>query len=390
MEKPMKYSVGIDVSKDKYDACFCEINNLQHVKIKATHRFANNNSSFRELEIWIKKQRHQDLPITIGMEATGVYYEKLALYLHQKQYPVAIILPNKAKKYMQSLGLKSKNDSIDAKGLARMTAEQNLELWQPMGDYFYVLRELTRHHEQLQESKTNVRNQLHAIEHKLYTVKEIVKQQHKFLGLIEKQLEEICTAIEKHINSNDVVKHKVENICKIKGLGLLSVATVIAETNGFVLFKNIRQLVSYSGYDVIENQSGKHFGKTKISKRGNSHIRRILHMPAFCVVTHQQKPFVDLFNRVFDKTAIKMKGYVAVQKKLLIYIYTLWKKNEAFNKNHQQDKISRDDEKVLAFVSASEKQNGMSKKVEKKVAPVKTRATQDKHPSKNRSMLSFV
>ena len=47
---------------------------------------------------------------------------------------------------------------------------------------------------------------------------------------------------------------------------------------------NQRQLVSYAGYDVIENQSGNRSGKTRISKKGNSRIRRILHLPAFNAV----------------------------------------------------------------------------------------------------------
>lgn len=67
----------------------------------------------------------------------------------------------------------------------------------------------------------------------------------------------------------------------------MSVVTVIAETNGFALIKNQRQLVSYAGYDVVENQSGKRAGKTKISKKGNSHIRRILHMPALNAVRYE-------------------------------------------------------------------------------------------------------
>jgi transposase len=221
---------------------------------------------------------------------------------------------------MQALGLKSKNDKIDSAGLGRMAAEQNLTLWEPMGDYFYKLRQLTRHYEQLQESKTHFNNQLHALNHSAFEVKEVLKQQKKMICLIEKQIKDTYKIIENHINSTEEIRQKVENICKIKGVGLLTVATIIAETNGFVLFKNIRQLVSYAGYDVVENQSGSHVGKSKISKKGNSHIRRILHMSSFSVVRYDQRPFVDLYNRVYEKTKIKMKGYVAVHKKLLIYI----------------------------------------------------------------------
>lgn len=349
----IKYSVGIDVSKDKLDVCFSEMDNSQQVKVKSSHRFLNSIKGFKEIELWLKQHQKQKLPLAITIEATGVYHERLSVYLHQKNYELAIVLPVKSKKYMQALGFKSKNDTIDAKGLARMGAEQRLDLWKPMGDFFYKLRHLTRHYEQLQESKTIFNNQLHALEHSAFEVKEVLKQQHKLLALIDKQIIDTFRTIESHINSNEDVRKRVENICKIKGVGLLTVATVIAETNGFALFKNLRQLVSYSGYDVIENQSGNHSGKTKISKRGNSHIRRILHMSSLGVVRFDQKPFVDLYNRVNDKTGIKMKGYVAVQKKLLVYIYTLWKKNEAY---HPLQKItSGNDELKPLFLLGSER-----------------------------------
>ena len=59
------------------------------------------------------------------MEATGVYHEYLAWHLYEQNYLVHIILPLRAKRYMQSLGLKSKNDKIDAHGLADMAMQQN-------------------------------------------------------------------------------------------------------------------------------------------------------------------------------------------------------------------------------------------------------------------------
>jgi transposase len=69
-----------------------------------------------------------------------MHYDSRALYLFERNYRVSIILPNKAKKYLEAIGLKSKNDSIDAKGLSQMGAEQCLEQWEPFGKYFYELR----------------------------------------------------------------------------------------------------------------------------------------------------------------------------------------------------------------------------------------------------------
>src|SRR5690606_19570788 len=106
---------------------------------------------------------------------------------------------------------------------------------------------------------------------------------------------------------------------------------IVAETGGFELFENQKQLVSYSGYDVIENQSGQRVGRTRISKQGNTHIRRILHFAAFNMVRYEVGSFHQLYQRVYDRTKIKMKAYVAVQRKLLCLIYALWRNDSVFD-----------------------------------------------------------
>lgn len=58
------------------------------------------------------------------------------------------------------------------------------------------------------------------------------------------------------IKKDPVLKPKIEQLCQIKSLAQLSVATIVAETNGFAGFENIRQLVSFAGYDVVENHGG--------------------------------------------------------------------------------------------------------------------------------------
>ena len=54
-------------------------------------------------------------------------------------------------------------------------------------------------------------------------------------------------------------------------------------------------------------------------------------MPAFNMIRYEVGSFKPFFDRILQKHHQKMKAYVAVQKKLLVLIYTLWKKNEAFN-----------------------------------------------------------
>jgi transposase len=343
----LKYSVGLDISAQTIHACISVIDAAQKVTVKSSCKIDNTLAGFKQLDQWADKHRKlKDVPLVVNMEATGVYYENCALYLFKEGYSVSVLLPNKAKKWLQSEGLKSKNDKIDAQGLSKMGAEKSLELWQPAAEYYYQLRAMTRQQQSLQEFKTAVGNQLHAEEHGMYKNKMVIKQLKQQIKFIEKQIADLETAIEAHIASDKEVAAKVENICKIKGLGVLTVAVILAETNGFILFKNVPQLVSYAGYDVIENQSGDHTGKTKISKKGNSRIRRILFMPAFNMVKYKQTPFVDLYKRTFEKHGLKMKSYVAIQKKLLVLIYALWKNNTAYDIDYK-NKYTRELEQAL-------------------------------------------
>lgn len=334
----LKYSLGIDISKKDFSACLSVTQAFQPVKVVRSTTFLNTKDGFEKLEKWFHQTtvKTPDCILHIVMEATGVYYENCAMYLYKKGYNVHIVLPNKSKKYLEAIGLKSKTDKSDAKGLSRMCAEQQLELWQPLGSYYYELRALTRHYQGIQESITAIGNQLEAALHGMYQNKEVVKSLKRIKVMLENQLQKAKETISDHLKKEKEVASKVENITRIKGIAELSVAVIIAETNGFLLFKNAKQLVSYAGYDVIENQSGSRVGKTRISKKGNSKIRRALHMPALNVVRYNEPVFSKFYLRNLERHGIKMKSYVAVQKKLLTTIYYLWKENKSFTSDYEQ------------------------------------------------------
>jgi transposase len=379
MKQNLKYSVGADISKESFDACVSVIDAGQKVVIIATRKFGNTKTGFSEFFNWVNKHLKEDLPVVITMEATGVYYEELALASFEKSFYVSVVLPNRAKKYLQSKGFKSKNDKIDAKGLSQMGAEQCLDAWEPYSRNIYALRSLTRHHESLQALRTSTNNRLEAFKCSGYENKIVEKQLLSMLKLIDKQIAEAKKQIVQLVDEDELLKERVAKISKILGLGVLSITTIIAETNGFKLIKNQRQLVSYAGYDIVENQSGKHTGKTRISKKGNSHIRRILHMPALNVVKFEQAGFKALYDRIYQRTGLKMKSYVAVQRKLLMLIYTLWKNNEEFDPSYYRnnDKTTGDKEPKLLFLHSSE---GDIKKVGGRTPPTQDKPPYDKSP----------
>lgn len=329
MHPLLRYCVGLDVSKDILQVCLSAIDPTGRVTVKATTNVANTPAGFRSLSRWTAGHRKQDLPLTYLMESTGVYHEA-----------VSILLANKAKHYLKSLGYKSKNDKIDAQGLSRMGLEQRLPPWKPLAKNLYSLRLLTRQHQRLQELKTQSTNQQHALAHSAIDSTFIDKHLAKLIAVYDAQLAAMEKAITDLVEADPVLKPKLEALTKIKGLGLLSVAVLVAETNGFEGFTNQRHLVSYAGYDVVENQSGNRSGKRRISKKGNSRLRRILHLPALNAVRFGEPTCQDLYQRVFERSGVKMKAYVAVQKRLLLMAFAGWRHGVDYDPEYLTNRAS--------------------------------------------------
>jgi transposase len=80
----LKYSVGIDVSKDELETCFKSLQKDQETKVKGTRKFPNTKKGFLQVDNWIDK-RYKDKTISLVVEATGVYHEKVSYYLHKSR-----------------------------------------------------------------------------------------------------------------------------------------------------------------------------------------------------------------------------------------------------------------------------------------------------------------
>jgi len=334
----VKQVVATDIGKDSFYACYKVLHGDKKVAIKGTKSFANSISGMKEFWKWCEKRNKtpEVQPIYV-MEATGVYYEELAYFLFHQGQQVSVQLAQKIKYFAKSCNLKTKTDKVDAKMIAQFGIEKNLtgtDLWTPPSKDFKMIRDLAREHTSLKQDETAAKAQLHALKHAHGTYEEVLKLKHEQIDFFEEQQLAVEDELHKLTEANTELADRIEKITTIKGLRFITVIKILAETNGFLLFKNIRQLVSYAGLDVIEKESGKFIGKTKISKKGNARIRAALYMPAMSAAQHN----LDLktfYERVNEGRTIKRQGLIAVMRKLLILIYTLWKKDEEYVVNYQ-------------------------------------------------------
>ena len=269
------------------------------------------------------------------MEATGVYHESLAYYLYSIRKQVSIVLPNKISNYAKTLDIKTITDKSASQAIARFGLERQLEVWQPPLKIFNDLRQLCREREQLVHGRTMLKNQLHAERTSATSSESSVNRTKKRIALIDLQEKEIRGEIAILIKGDKTLVEKMKIVSSIPGIGNLTAVTIIAETNGFELIKNKRQLVSYAGLDVREKTSGTSVkSKPRISKRGNRNLRKVMHFPALAAIRTDER-FRNIFLRIVSRHGIKMKAIVAIQRKLLELTFILWKNNSYYNSEHE-------------------------------------------------------
>ena len=330
----IRQNAGIDIAKDSFVATFTILLKGQIVKHIGTKEFKNNKEGFEEFYNWCKGLQEGSFKINFTMEATGVYYESLAYYLFDKEVIIHVLLPNKAKKFAESLNIKSKTDKIDSKILGHMGVERVLEKWNPGSKIYMHMRTLSRERQQLIKGRNIIKNQLHAEEHTGFPIKTTMRRMKNRIKYLDKQIGGIERELETVVSKDEYVSEKVKKITTTPGLAFKTVVAVIAETQGFVNISNIRQLNSYAGYDISIKESGKWKGKARISKKGNSHIRQAMYMPSLSSIQHSET-YKTFYERINEKKACGLIAVTAVQRKLLGLIYTLWKNDTEYIENYE-------------------------------------------------------
>jgi transposase len=329
--KILKQVLGIDVAQKELVVSLGRVHEDFTIEIYASKVFANTEKGFSALLTWVEKLTDSNVPVGFVMEATGVYHESFAYFLDERLRQVSIVLPNKINHYFKTLDVKTVTDYTAAEAIARFGLERKLTTWKRPHAVFKDLRQLTRERDQTVDARTVTKNQLHAESSEAEPGKNTIKRLNALIAFLDKQEQEIMQEILALVAKDQRASEMVKLLISIPGVGLLTAVTVVAETNGFELIRNKRQLASYAGLDVREKQSGTSVkGKPRISKRGNRYLRKAMHLPALSAIRCNER-FKTVFARLVSRHGIKMKAAVAVQRKMLELMYVLYKTNTPFD-----------------------------------------------------------
>jgi transposase len=320
----VKTKLGVDVSKAKVDVAL-----LLEGKKYRSKVFSNDPAGFRALLEWIGSNAPAGLAnVHVCMEATGVYHEALALFLHDHDLAVSVVNPMLVKRFVESEGVRSKTDSADAKALARYADRTQPELWEPPSPAVRKLQALVGRLETLKEMRQAESNRLEVAHEAVRTsLVEIISQ-------LDASIEEVRSQIRQTIDDDPDLKSRRDLLQTIPGLGDKTIPQLLAYIGRPERFKTVKALIAYAGLAPLIQQSG-----TSLNKRRGTHpmgseaLRHALYFPA--MVAGKYNPIIARFwQRLKAQNKPGKVIVVACMHKLLAIAYGVLKSAKPFDAAH--------------------------------------------------------
>jgi len=117
---------------------------------------------------------------------------------------------------------------------------------------------------------------------------------------LEKRCDELSKALTKYCESTIVEDLRI--VTSIAGINNKMATTLLAEIGQISNYHSHKNLIAFAGIDPSVYQSGKYEGASRISKRGNRHLRRVIWLMAISVIQHN-----PIFRKYFMKR--RNEGY---------------------------------------------------------------------------------
>lgn len=304
--------VGLDVAKDKIDACIRSAS--------AERTFANTAEGHRELLSWLCEH-------AVGravMEATGGYEQCWAELLDQAGVEVVIVDPRRVRHFAKSAGRLAKNDPIDAKMIA----------W--FGETFADLTGKPRDEErQALEQLVTARLGLNGIKEQIANrgeheqPAEVRKAYQAVVKALTTQIAKLEAAIADKLEHSAEFAERADIIQSVPGLADVATSGLVAfmPELGHVDNQAAAALLGVAPYD---DDSGDRRGQRHI-QGGRHKLRKLLYMPIVGAATQHNPVLKVYYERLLARGKLKKVAMVACMRKLITILNTMLKRGEKWD-----------------------------------------------------------
>lgn len=301
--------VGIDISKAKFDFSFVDNQSVQFQGVCE--------NSPPAIAAWIQKLETHGVQKSTPcvLESTGIYHIPVSLMLRDSGYKVNCINPLITKSYQLASIRGAKTDTIDARRLAEIgMRETELPLFQATKEALYTKRLVSTLAtlEKLQQSLTLSLATLRESEQMLGVSTPAINTS------LLKELKKTSRQLAEKIVARAPVS--AQKLSEIPGVSARTAAILMSHLDGRV-FAHRDQLVAFFGLDVRVIQSGTFRGRGKLSKRGDSYLRKIMHQIAWGL-----KMYHPFYKKLFTEYREAKRPYkeclTIIARKFLRWLYS--------------------------------------------------------------------
>lgn len=315
----METWVGIDVSKDTFDAAWVLEGKKNHLKQE------NCTNGFKRL------LTETPAGARFAMEATGEYHLNCARYLSSRGKSVSVLNPFAVKMHMQSDLRRCKNDKADSYSIAKFAAEKNTECWACPTDDEIKLKHLDAVIDNLQKQIRQSKNVLHSLT-------QVSLRDDLAVSIIKKTISGLESLMERARNKQlemieSSKKEETALASSIPGIGLETSIKFFTHVGIINRFDSSRSLISWIGLTPRNAQSGTTIHKNGgISRMGCTRLRSQFYMCA--VVAIKYNPDCRAFyNRLKESGKPCKVALIAVANKLIRQLFAVLTKKEAYVPN---------------------------------------------------------
>ena len=296
--------VGIDVAKDKVDACIRSWSQRQ--------TFPNTVEGRRALSRWLRKHKVGKA----AMEASGGYERDWAKALREVGIEVRIVDPKRVRSFAKSAGRLAKNDAIDAEMIAWFAETFPDAPGQTYDAAREKLVQIVTARQRLLDLQTSLQNRN---EHSTPDV--VRKMQARMLKQLALEVAKLETAITALVKATAHFAELAEIIESVPGLGKITSAGLVAAMPelGQVSDNIAAALLGVAPYD---DDSGQRRGNRHI-KGGRRKVRNLFYMACLGAATRHNPVLKAFYDRLIARGKEPKVALTACMRKLIVILNTM-------------------------------------------------------------------
>lgn len=319
--------VGSDISAESVDIASKTVSSLP----TAAKKFEQSEKGIQGVIRDVLGLGHQPEQTLIVMEATGSYWMRLALALHEAGFVVSVINPSQAHYFAKALLQRTKTDPIDAQMLAQLAEKLTPDPWTPPPAIYFELQQRLTRRDALIHIRTQEKNRLHALSQYPTIIPGVADSLQHHLVFIQQQINQLEAELKALLLSDHEWSLSAQRLLTIPGVGILTAAQVLTATLNFSLCDNPEQAASFAGLVPHVRHSGSSVrGKASLGGGGHARLRQSLYMAALSAVRFNP-PIKAFYTRLLERGKPNKVARCAAARKLLHICWAVVVKQRDFD-----------------------------------------------------------